>query len=304
MLFVSSQKERAMKSAHTVSNTLLAVACVLCLLLLGAMSAKTAESSHRLLWGAFLNDTPLSEFEDMVGASPDMKAVFINWDDPFPFDAAKELHNKQILVIFLEQYDVSLGSIISGEHDQYIKSLAKDAEKYRNPVILAPFHEMNGEWVPWSGVVGNNTPEKVVLAWQHLHITFGEVPNVKFAWVVNNVSVPDTEINAIERYYPGDAYVDYVGVDGFNFGDPWISFDALFSDSLRKLSRYEKPILIASIASATGLEKGSWITDALTVQVKKYPYLQGWIWFNVNKEKDWRVDSDKTSLKAFRKAVE
>ena len=41
------------------------------------------------------------------------------------------------------------------------------------------------------------------------------------------------------------------------------------------------------MASAAGAQKPAWITDAVNVQMKKYPLLKGWLWFNENKEQDW-----------------
>jgi hypothetical protein len=54
------------------------------------------------------------------------------------------------------------------------------------------------------------------------------------------------------------------------------------------------------VASAAGTQKPAWITDAVTVQMKKYPLLKGWVWFNENKEQDWRINSDTTTLNAFK----
>lgn len=139
---------------------------------------------------------------------------------------------------------------------------------------------------------------------RHIRDLFRDVPNAKFVWVVNSDSVPNTADNAITKYYPGDSYVDAVGVDGFNFGSPWQSFDAIFNKPLTLLTSYGKPIYILSVASAEGSGKAAWITDALTVQIPKYPSIVGWIWFNVNKEADWRVNSSPQALNAFRAALE
>ena len=46
---------------------------------------------------------------------------------------------------------------------------------------------------------------------------FPKRPKCEFGWTMNNDSVPDTTDNEYEDYYPGDAYVDYIGIDGFNF---------------------------------------------------------------------------------------
>ena len=158
---------------------------------------------------------------------------------------------------------------------------------------------MNGNWDPWGGTVGNNTPEKVVATWKHIYDIFGSISNVKFAWAINNISVPNTAANAIAKYYPGDGYVDYVAVDGFNFGNPWQSFDQIFKSTLNEVSQYGKPIYILSTASSQGSQKASWILD-FGAKVETYPLLKGWVWFNENKEKDWRVNSDSNSIEAFK----
>lgn len=266
-------------------------------------SSIPADSSTPLVWGVFsgYSASDLTQFERLVGKPVQLKAVFTNWNSPFPTDAATGLKaSRKTLVVFWEQHGVTLDSIIAGDSDAYIRSFATQAKSYGGEVILSPLHEMNGNWDPWGGTVGENTPEKVVQTWRHIHDVFGTVSNVKFAWAVNNESVPNTSANAIQKYYPGDTYTDYVAVDGFNFGSPWRSFDSLFASSLQTLETYKKPIYILSMASAQGPNKSAWITDALSTQIKKYPSLKGWVWFNENKERDWRVNSDTESLVSFK----
>lgn len=262
--------------------------------------------NNTLQWGVFseYSATDLATLESLVGKQANMKAIFTNFVEDFPIEAATGLKEaNKTLVIFWEQYGVSLDNIIAGKYDSQIYSFSHSAKSYSGPIILVPFHEMNGNWDPWSGAIGENSPAKVVAAWKHVHDVFGTISNVKFAWAVNSVSVPDTLSNAIANYYPGDDYVDYVAVDGFNFGSPWQSFDSIFSRSLATLSSYGKPIYILSIASAAGPNKAAWISDAFGVQIKKYPLVKGWVWFNENKEKDWRINSDSDSLTAFRQIL-
>ena len=121
---------------------------------------------------------------------------------------------------------------------------------------------------------------------------------------MNNDSVPNTSANSISAYYPGSAYTDYVGVDGFNFDSPWQSFNDIFASALQTISGYGKPIIIFSMASAQGSAKAAWITDALSVQIPRYPGIVGWIWFNENKEQNWLVNSDSASLQAFKTAIQ
>jgi len=263
--------------------------------------------AEKKLWGAYTGNTAssFSEFERAVGTMADMQAVFIGWYEAFPADIALSLkENNQTLVIFWEQYDVSLDEILSGANDEYILQFADDVKAYGVPVVLAPLHEMNGDWSPWCGVVDANSPEKVALTFRHIKDVFSTVnaSNVKWAWVVNHESVPDTAENAIKNYYPGDDYVDYAGVDGFNFGDPWMSYSEIFFAMLEKLKSYQKPIYIFSMASAGGPQKAAWIKDAL-YKIRTDPDVKGFIWFNENKEKNWLINSDPQSLEAFREGI-
>ena len=233
-----------------------------------------------------------------------MQSIFVGWgssDGPFPSEYGSTVRDKgKTLVIFWEQYGTTLDAINAGQFDTYMQQFATAAKTYGGPVILAPLHEMNGNWDPWDGTVGSNTPAKVIAAWKRIHDAFVNVPNVKFAWDVNNESVPDTAANAIGAYYPGDAYVDYVGVDGFNFSNPWQTFGQVFDSAMNQLKTYNKPIFIFSMACAPGSQKAAWITEGLGTHVKNYPNIAGWVWFNQNKEKDWRVNSDSASLEAFK----
>lgn len=260
-------------------------------------------------WGAYVGDltTDAETFEWLVGRLLNMQSLFTGWGatkGPFPSQFGPTIRDRsKTMVLFWEPYGTTLDSIIAGSSDAYIGQFAADARAYGGPIILAPFREMNGNWVPWGGTVGTNTPAKVIAAWQRVHDVFGSVPNVKFAWTVNNVSVPNTPENAIGVYYPGDSYVDYVAVDGFNWGNPWQTFDQVFGQALATLNAYGKPVYILSMASAAGTQKAAWIADMFTQLRLTHPEVQGWVWFNQNKERDWRVNSDAASLQAFHDGI-
>lgn len=278
--------------------------------------AVNSEKTNSLEWGAYAGwkKEDIVAFERTVGKTPDIVAAFVHFgnENTFPEDIGEYVKSKnKTLAIFWEATDYTAGTplqpkfsydaILRGDWDGYMRSFANDAKAYGGPVILIPFSEMNGDWYPWSGTMNGNTPEKAVLAYRHVYDIFSTVPNVKFGWAVNHESVPDTTENSVEAYYPGDAYVDYVGVDGFNFGgEEKRSFIEVFGHALAVLSRYDKPIYIFSMATAENEEKAAWIIDAFSVQIPKYPGIAGWIWFNENKEKDWRVDSNSAALSAFK----
>ena len=208
-------------------------------------------------------------------------------------------------MIYWEPNGISLSSITSGSQDSTIKQFVSQAKTYGGPVILIPGEEMNGNWDTWDGAYGSNTPAQVVSAFQHIHDVVASVgaSNVKLGWDVNSDSVPDTSANAIANYWPGASYVDYICIDGFNFGNPWQSYSDIFSSALSAVKGYGKPILIASMASAESSQKSAWITDALN-QIAKDSSVTGFVWFNENKEQDWLVNSDTAALQAFQAAIQ
>jgi hypothetical protein len=261
----------------------------------------TISKNHNTLWGAYTADINFTDFQKRVGVEANINAIFVGWNDPFPFYATSLLGDKTLL-IFWEQYSVTLDDIISGSSDKYIKQFANDAISSKSNLILAPLHEMNGNDNPWSGMAKNNTPEKVVLTWKHIHDLFPISTDIKWGWAVNNDSNPNIQTNQIQNYYPGDDYVDYVGVDGFNFGNPWETYSEVFSSALNKLRVYKKPIYIFSMACSQGPKKAPWITDALK-RIQSDPDISAFVWFNENKEKNWLLWSDPDSLNAFQNGL-
>lgn len=273
----------------------------------------TATSSPK--WGFYVSWEPkkILALEQTLEKNPDQIAVFIHFgnENQFPTYLAPLIKEKgETLVIFWEDTDYTVSgtdqprfsydAILRGDWDAYMRSFAANAKAYDAPVILIPFSEMNGDWFPWSGTKNGNTPQKAILAYRHVHDIFADAPNVKFGWAPNNESVPDTPENSMDTYYPGDAYVDIVGVDGFNPYNGCQTFDQMFAAPLASLATYNKPIYIFSFAAGEGASKAKWITDTFTKDIPKYPKIAGWIWFNENKEEDWRIDSDPNALAAFK----
>lgn len=286
----------------------------------GGISRETSDEREPLLWGVFTgsNPTAIEKFDSYVTSNPDYLAFFVHWGNgggELPKFLKTYAYNKnRTLVIFWESSDYTknpvdqpgfaYSTILDGEWDEYLSDFAVQLKKYRGEVILVPFSEMNGNWNAWSGTVNGNSPEEAVLAYQYVHQFFAGAENVKFGWAPNSVSVPQTYENRIEAYYPGDTFVDYVGVDGFNKGTPWYSFNEIFGPALDVISAYKKPIIIFSFASADGPQKASWMKDAFFTQMPKYPLLYGWIWFNQDKERNWLIWSDEASLSVFQDFVE
>lgn len=219
-----------------------------------------------------------------------------------------------------------LDAINAGQADARITAVAKGIASVGSLVLLEPGWEMNGDWAfAWQGVAngGAGGPAKYAAAWRHVVTLFRQAGASNVRWVFNpNVGNAVTHTasgagnwNWYANYYPGDAYVDYVGAHGFNgptvWNTAWQDFGTMTDGAAadRMLSdlaaRYPtKPIIIGEFATqerAAG-QKASWITDAYA-KMRANPRVVGAVWFNANKEADWRVESSPASLQAFQAAM-
>jgi beta-mannanase len=109
-----------------------------------------------------------------------------------------------------------LADIIAGTYDSYITGWATAAAAWGKPCYLRFAHEMNGNWYPWAEAVNGNTAGQYATAWQHVRdiFTAAGATNVKWIWAPNVLYSGST---ALAGLYPGDSYVDVVGVDGYNY---------------------------------------------------------------------------------------
>jgi hypothetical protein len=221
-----------------------------------------------------------------------------------------------------------LQAILNGEYDDYIREFARDAVAFKRPLLLRWGHEMNGDWYAWSGKRNGGAktdaygdpkkadgPERYADTFRYLHKIFDEEKATNVLWVwCPNVAMAGAlgePWNAYPNYYPGDEYVDWLCVDGYNWGtsqswSSWQSFDQIYQPSYLQLQALNasKPIMIGEFASTEkGGDKAAWIIDTFKRIPTAYPQIRMVFWFSINKETDWRIDSSETSLKAFQKAL-
>ena len=69
--------------------------------------------------------------------------------------------------------------------------------------------------------------------------------NVKWIWTTNVTN--HGEGATLTGNYPGDEYVDYISIDGYNWGksqswSSWKSFAQVFDDAYKALANIDKPI--------------------------------------------------------------
>ena len=193
-------------------------------------------------------------------------------DSPFPTEHAERL---KPLGGALQIHMQPVGGLQVVQDGEYIRTWARAAKASGIPIFLRFAGEMNGSWTAWDG-----NPTLYIEKFRLVHdIMAAEAPNVAMVWAPN-----DFPMDNYAEFYPGDAYVDWVGVSCYMM----LTFSAdtresvINADLIYKLSKIveqygdRKPLMIVESASGytSVSEKGVDFTDwAINNMNKYYAYL-------------------------------
>ncbi|MFH1709537.1 MAG: glycosyl hydrolase, partial [bacterium] len=267
--------------------------------------------------GAPQNIAYIQGFEKTFKKKPSMIMWYMDYSSDFPAEDCESVYQYGAVPhivwepwLWGDEEKIKLDNIINGEWDKYMEDWAKDIKAYKKTVFLRWGHEFNIEKYPWG--IGNNgkDPDKYIKAFRHVHDIFKKAgaENVKWIWCFNNYPNPDENWNSWDLAYPGDEYVDWIGIDGYNWGTTqswsgWQSFKEMFRNQVREASKKypNKPVMIAEFGSTEqGGNKAAWvkeIPDALKISMDQVKVV---VLFDVKKESDWRVNSSKKAEAAYR----
>lgn len=245
--------------------------------------------------------TPVTDFKKVSDVKPDVILYYSGWLEPFkvPFDAEIS-RNGAIPLIQMDPKDINLSAIAAGRYDAYISTYAEAVRAYKRPVILSFGHEMNGTWYSWSYT--HSSPAAFVAAWQHIVHLFrlAGAQNVTWLWTVNVIDKA-ANIPPPGPWWPGNSYVNWVGIDGY-YDTSTATFAPLFGPTIVAVHKLtDRPILIAETGARTGASQPDQISD-LFAGVHLYGLL-GLMWFDAIGKEDWRLNNA-GSLSAFRRGAE
>lgn len=206
-------------------------------------------------------------------------------------------------------------AILSGRSDGYIDSWARGMADYGKPVLLRFAHEMHDQVYPWAAGINGNTPADYVAAWKHVHSIFAKYNTANVKWVWNPNTTGDAKAATYEAtyrsLYPGDDNVDFLGLDIYNTGPAldwgaprWRTFSQAMTEPYKAITAISgKPVLLPEVGSAeTGGDKGSWIKDLVTA-LPAFPQVVSVVWFDVNKEQAWSLQSSPNTFQAWTSAA-
>ena len=204
--------------------------------------------------------------------------------------------------VYPTQPAYALKNIINGSFDSYIRSYAEGIKGLDYTIAIRFAHEMNGFWYPWGTNVNGNQPGDYVKAWQHVHDIFTSIGATNVIWVWSP-NIDYTNSVKLKPLYPGDAYVDWVGLSGY-YGTAGLqhyeTFNQIFNRTLTDLATFTKKPIIVSETAATNQSglRTQWIEN-LFKELPAHPNIIGFIWYEAVKELDWRITSPPSAGVAF-----
>ncbi|MFF4895978.1 glycoside hydrolase family 26 protein [Streptomyces sp. NPDC001068] len=246
----------------------------------------------------------VTTFTKEAGRAPDIREYYSSWGDDFDAEGNAFLwRHGQLPMMALVPSDTSLADIAQGTADAYIRRLAGQVAAYDGPLALSFAGEMNGPWNSWGP--RHAEPADFVAAWKRVHDVFTAqgVTNVIWVWTPHVVDSGTTA--ALRPYYPGDAYVDWVGLIGYYGPIDGVAFSSLFTPTLRRVADFSgKPVLIAETGVAQGADKAAHIRDLFQGAAKAG--VIGLVWYDQRKDwpggdqlMDWRIGTSTGALAAF-----
>ena len=221
----------------------------------------------------------------------------------------------QALGAGLNQPDFQLADVIAGTHDAYIRQFAEEARDWGHPFFLRFNWEMNGNWFAWMEGVNGNQPGESAAAWRHVHDIFTSVGATNATWVWCPNVDPENNLRDLASLYPGDEYVDWTGLDGYNWGtnparpDKWRTFDQLYRSTYTEITETiapSKPLIISEVGSTEhGGSKAAWIREMLAAVPVHYPKIRGLLWFEKYDDgMDWPIETSSSAAGAFAEGIQ
>jgi hypothetical protein len=245
-------------------------------------------------------------FTNEAGRPPALYQLFWSldayaWPNTWSGGILTDLENRG-MVAYVEVTTGNLAALNSGQQDKALNGMAKNVADWikgspGRKVIIAPLPEMNLPEHAWSG-----DPNGYKVAYAHVRQAFLDQGltkgQIRFVFAPYGV----TDSQPLADYYPGDPIVDVVGFAKYNKNSPWQDYYDAFQKHIEGLQTYvsrSKPILITQTGSVdSGGARAGWFDDMFT-KLKANDQVIGAIYFNVDKDHDYRVLVNGTLDNAF-----
>jgi cellulose synthase (UDP-forming) len=198
-----------------------------------------------LAWG---DSTPLARTNQLNTVSSLCGIPYLTWN--IDGIAADSLHE----------------DITGGHYDAYLKYCAAQFREHRGPVFIS---------FPCS----EGTATRFIAAWQYLYTFFNNLGISNLTWVW----APSSPTH--DHYYPGEKFVDWLGVRILNYGNDkldgdWYSFSQLYKPYRSRFGKFQKPVLLTAFGCQQGIAQAGWFEDALKAMQAEFTEISGAILYS------------------------
>ena len=300
-----------MRSGPGPRSALVCLCLVLALVAALSLSAKAIgtaagppASAPALLGAGSRGDlgTGVARLERAIGRTLDIGHNFVPWGSELGGAPAAQLAAGRTPMISFGRA-ASPRAVAAGRHDRYLRSLAGSVAALGRPVLLRYAWGMDGA----SRTAARSGPAYVA-AWRHVHALF-DAAGVRAFWVWSpNADAFAGARGGVDRYWPGDDYVDWVGADGFNWGgcngaSTWRDFGAIFKAFHVWGAARAKPLMISGTGSVEDLadpgRKRAWYLGAARALAGSMPRVRAVVLLDQGGRCDWRPDTSAPSMQGF-----
>ncbi|WP_099191645.1 glycoside hydrolase family 26 protein [Tepidibacter mesophilus] len=285
-----------------------------------------------LKWGIFENTAPKSlDFLNSLEKKLDYNFKFLVTyqsfsSKSFPLDGMLNAYNDDRYVLltlqtmYLDNKDNTsvMYDILNGKYDDFLNDYAKKIKEFNHPIMFRLNNEMNGDWCTYSSYYYSKDTDifKNVYKYVYKIFEFNEVDNVLWVWNPHDVSFPDFKWNNCLNYYPGDKYVDIIGLTGYNAGtyyegEKWRSFNEIYIPLYNEyIKNFDKPFMITEFGcNSVGGDKVKWMGEMFR-NIKYFKNIKVAIWWNgidwdsnMNPARIYRLDENEDTINAFREGL-
>lgn len=287
-------------------------------------------STDKVSFGIFEPTAPtdmnyLHTLEDRLGYDFSVLVKYQSLDSKIDIEDLKRAYDdKKIVELTLQtsKADLSLPvnknisyDILDGEYDHWLKNYAKNIKKFGKPVLFRLNNEMNGDWCTYSSYYYSKDTLMFNELWKYVYKIFEDegVDNVIWVWNPNDKSFPNFSWNHYLNYYPGDEYVDVIGLTGYNTGnyykgEVWREFDSIYTPVYDEYSKlFKQPFMITEFGSNdVGGDKINWVNNMFDT-IENYPRIKIAIWWNGidwdgngNPARTYRLDTNEDLMNSFK----
>ncbi|MEB3161223.1 MAG: glycosyltransferase [Synechocystis sp.] len=236
---------------------------------------------------------PSGDFANLDGV--DIDHHFVTWrlDNATELDIAlqKAQRQKRLPMITLEPWpwnwqgmtsDTLLSDIAAGKYDPTLERIFQLIKtRSSQPILLRFAHEMEiVDQYPWSKA----DAQQYIAAYRHVVDLARRLGVKNVAWVWSPAGN-----ESAQAYWPGDAYVDYVGISiyatpewtwGLAPAGKLLSFRELIAHKYWPVEKFHKPMILTEVGvNADEVAKQQWLDDSVTI-LQEFPAIKAWVYFN------------------------